>query len=86
MSTPARRRLLHDFKKIQVEESNGLLAVPKENNILIWEAIIFGPDDTDWEGGSFKLLLEFTEEYPNKPPLVKFLSSLYHPNSRIYLK
>lgn len=45
-----------------------------------WQAVIFGPDDTPWEGGTFKLLLEFTEEYPNKPPAVRFLSKIFHPN------
>jgi ubiquitin-conjugating enzyme E2 A len=46
----------------------------------VWQAIIFGPDDTPWEGGTFKLMLEFTEEYPNKPPTVKFLTHMFHPN------
>jgi len=68
------------FKKIQKEDNPGLLAVPNENNMMIWEAIIFGPDDTNWEGGSFKLTLEFSEEYPNKPPQVKFISPMFHPN------
>lgn len=31
-------------------------------------------------GGTFKLLLEFTEDYPNKPPAVKFISKIFHPN------
>ena len=30
------------------------------------------PEDTAWEDGTFKLTLEFTEEYPNKAPVVKF--------------
>jgi Ubiquitin-conjugating enzyme len=40
----------------------------------------YRPDDTPWEGGTFKLLLEFTEDYPNKPPAVRFLSKIFHPN------
>ena len=36
------------------------------SQIMTWQAVIFGPDDTPWEGGTFKLLLEFTEDYPNK--------------------
>ena len=28
---------------------------------MVWQAVIFGPDDTPWEGGTFKLVLEFTE-------------------------
>jgi ubiquitin-conjugating enzyme E2 A len=31
-------------------------------------------------GGTFKLELQFSEEYPNKPPSVKFVSKLFHPN------
>jgi len=39
---------------------------PALPQIMTWQAVIFGPDDTPWEGGTFKLLLEFTEDYPNK--------------------
>lgn len=42
--------------------------------------IDFSPDDTPWEGGTFRLTLNFTEDYPNKPPVVKFVSRLFHPN------
>lgn len=30
--------------------------------------------------GTFKLVIEFSEEYPNKPPTVRFLSKMFHPN------
>ena len=32
--------------------------------------------------GTFKLTLEFSEEYPNKAPVVKFKSTMFHPNSK----
>ena len=34
-----------------------------------------------WEGGTFNLALEFTEEYPNKAPNVTFTTKMFHPNS-----
>ncbi len=38
------------------------------------------PHDTPFEDGTFKLTIEFTEEYPNKPPSVRFQSKMFHPN------
>ncbi|PAV57481.1 hypothetical protein WR25_26894 [Diploscapter pachys] len=80
MTTPSRRRLMRDFKKLQEDPPAGVSGAPTEDNILAWEAIIFGPQDTPFEDGTFKLSLEFTEEYPNKPPTVKFISKMFHPN------
>ncbi|KAA8497186.1 Ubiquitin-conjugating enzyme E2 2 [Porphyridium purpureum] len=80
MSTPARRRLMRDFKKLQNDPPIGVTGAPCDNDIMKWNAIIFGPDDTAWEGGTFKLTMQFSEEYPNKPPVVKFVSRLFHPN------
>ena len=37
---------------------------------MSWEAILFGPEDSCWEGGFFKLTLEFSEDYPTKAPKV----------------
>jgi len=47
---------------------------------MIWNAIIFGPQDTPFEDGIFKLVLQFDENYPNKPPSVRFVSRMFHPN------
>ena len=44
--------------------------------------IKYRPDDTPWEGGVFKLSLNFTEDYPNKAPKVKFITKMFHPNSK----
>lgn len=35
--------------------------------------------------GTFKLTLQFNEEYPNKPPTVRFVSRMFHPNSKLFL-
>lgn len=61
MSTSARRRLLRDFRRLQNDPPTGVTGAPMDTNIMHWQAVIFGPDDTPWEGGTFKLVLEFTE-------------------------
>ena len=71
---------MKDFKRLQSEPPPGISAAPLENNVMVWQAVIFGPDDTVWEGGTFKLLMEFTEDYPNKAPVVTFQSKIFHPN------
>ena len=80
MTSSSKRRLLRDFKKLQDEPPNGLSATPQLNNIMSWDAVIFGPDDTPWEGATFRLTLEFSEDYPNKAPIVKFRTKIFHPN------
>jgi ubiquitin-conjugating enzyme E2 I len=39
-----------------------------------------GKAGTIWEGGVYPLTIEFTEEYPSKPPKCKFSPPLFHPN------
>eukprot|EP00758_Cryptobia_borreli_P008162 Tbor_TRINITY_DN5367_c4_g3::TRINITY_DN5367_c4_g3_i2::g.3812::m.3812/K10573/UBE2A, UBC2, RAD6A; ubiquitin-conjugating enzyme E2 A len=77
----AQQRLMNDFKKIKNDTTLvGISASPSEHNIMHWEAAIFGPPGTIWEGGIFMLSLVFTGEYPNIPPKVKFITKVYHPN------
>jgi ubiquitin-conjugating enzyme E2 A len=39
-------------------------------------AVIIGPADTPFEDGTFRLVMQFDENYPNKPPQVKFISRM----------
>lgn len=71
---------MRDFKLIQDDPPPGISAAPKESNIMHWNAVIFGPTDTPFEDGTFHLMLTFSEDYPNKPPIVKFVSKMFHPN------
>ena len=48
--------------------------------MMEWEGVIFGPDDTEWEGGVFKLKLKLPDDYPTRPPQVEFLNKMFHPN------
>ncbi|EPR79144.1 Ubiquitin-conjugating enzyme E2 2 [Spraguea lophii 42_110] len=80
MSTPAKRRLMKDFKSITDLEERSVFASPLENDLLTWCAIILGPEDTPFQNGTFSLLLEFEETFPATPPNVKFISKMFHPN------
>ena len=78
----ARRRLKNEFKR--VNETDHLTyffsTSPEKNNIMTWNAVIFGIYGSLYESGVFKLVMIFCREYPYKPPKVKFLSRIFHPN------
>lgn len=42
MSTPARKRLMRDFKRLQQDPPAGISGAPQDNNITLWNAVIFG--------------------------------------------
>uniref|UniRef100_A0A7N5J8U9 Ubiquitin conjugating enzyme E2 B n=2 Tax=Laurasiatheria TaxID=314145 RepID=A0A7N5J8U9_AILME len=52
----------------------------QNETFLIRNLLVFRPEGTPFEDGTFKLVIEFSEEYPNKPPTVRFLSKMFHPN------
>lgn len=39
-----------------------------------WKCFIPGKPNTDWDGGYFPLTMEFSEDYPAKPPKVVVIS------------
>lgn len=51
-----------------------------DEDIFKWELVIYGPQDTVYEGGMFKAHLLFPKEYPHRPPKMKFVSEMWHPN------
>uniref|UniRef100_A0A8C4X5X0 Ubiquitin-conjugating enzyme E2Na n=1 Tax=Erpetoichthys calabaricus TaxID=27687 RepID=A0A8C4X5X0_ERPCA len=58
---------------------------PKHLFIYIYNAryfhvVIAGPQDSPFEGGTFKLELFLPEEYPMAAPKVRFMTKIYHPN------
>ena len=52
------------------------------SDIMNWDAGIPGKDGTDWEGGVFKVSMEFSEDYPSKPPKCKAIELLVVFSSR----
>ncbi|EFO19396.1 ubiquitin-conjugating enzyme family protein [Loa loa] len=50
-----------------------------KSNANKWLVSLF-PDRWPYNVGGYKVEIEFTKEYPFKPPKIKFLTKVYHPN------
>lgn len=50
MSTPSRKRLMRDFKRLQQDPPAGISGAPQDNNIMLWNAVIFGWVESNMDG------------------------------------
>ena len=51
-----------------------------ENDFYKWSVLFTGPEDTIYEGGFFKAILTFPEDFPQNPPEMRFITEMFHPN------
>ena len=74
-------RIQKELVELQKEGSAmNVSAGPKGDDIREWEGIIIGPVGTPYEGGVYKLAINFPKDYPFKPPKVKITTPIYHCN------
>eukprot|EP01132_Coremiostelium_polycephalum_P004701 gene4701-5873_t len=85
MSGIALIRLGEERKSWRKDHPYGFFARPSVNpdgsqNLFVWQCGIPGKENTLWEGGVYPLTIEFSEEYPSKPPKCRFPKDFFHPN------
>ena len=79
------KRIENELKNINEDPPLNCSAGPIDtNNLFLWHGTILGPSDSPYSGGIFKLEIKFTEDYPFKPPKIKFLTKILHPNINSY--
>ncbi|CAI2382883.1 unnamed protein product [Moneuplotes crassus] len=75
------KRINKEYNDLQRNPPFGCSAAPvDEDNMYEWLGFIFGPDGTPYEGGTFQVSITYPKDYPFKPPVVKFITKIYHPN------
>jgi ubiquitin-conjugating enzyme E2 D/E len=73
------QRIFNEYKDIN-NNDYGLSAHMNEDNPTKWIVIFFGPSDSSFENGVFKLIVNFKDKYPFEPPICQFQTKVYHPN------
>jgi ubiquitin-conjugating enzyme E2 G2 len=85
MSRPSRvtafKRLNAEYRTLLTDAPEGIVAGPRdEEDYFTWVAMFSGPEGTPFEGGVFEAELKFPEDYPLRPPQMRFLDKMWHPN------
>ncbi|CAA7405888.1 unnamed protein product [Spirodela intermedia] len=78
------KRLQSELMALMMCGDPGISAFPEGDNIFCWKGTISGSKETVYDGMVYKLSLSFPNDYPFKPPKVKFDNPCFHPNVDVY--
>eukprot|EP01084_Bolivina_argentea_P151478 264395_1 len=71
---------IKEIKKLMKKPLDDIEIIMKNDNILILNALLTGPESTPFENGKFEIELHFTNNYPQQPPKGYFKTKIFHPN------
>jgi len=74
------KRIRQELSNVGDSESLGVHIFPVADNIQLWRVLLEGPPTSPFEGGVFALEVIIPDDYPFKPPKIKFQTPIYHCN------
>ncbi|RGP70852.1 ubiquitin-conjugating enzyme e2 d e [Fusarium longipes] len=75
------KRITKEFGEISTQNHEGFsVSLPPNESIHTWHVTMSAPESTVYHPGKFGILLTLPTDYPFKPPVVKFVTRIYHPN------
>ncbi|XP_037644285.1 uncharacterized protein LOC119499124 isoform X1 [Sebastes umbrosus] len=74
------KRILEELKSLHCNPHPFFRIFPSESDLTFWRILMQGPPDTPYKKGVFELYCQFGPDYPAKPPLVRFVTQVYHCN------
>ncbi|KAF2462058.1 hypothetical protein BDY21DRAFT_330369 [Lineolata rhizophorae] len=74
-------RIIHNEVKAMIENQHEYIDVyVSESNIGFWKVVMQGPPGSPYEKGTFLLSFGFGDHFPQRPPTVRFVTPILHPN------
>uniref|UniRef100_A0A8D2CNU5 UBC core domain-containing protein n=1 Tax=Sciurus vulgaris TaxID=55149 RepID=A0A8D2CNU5_SCIVU len=74
------KRLMANYKQLTLNPPEGIVVGPmNEENFFEWEALIIGPQNTNFEFSVSLGIMTFSLDYPLSP-LKRFTCKMFHPN------
>ena len=77
---PIHNRIKKEYQDLQKEKNSNVQVKLVNNDIRHWKGRIKGPIDTCYQGGIFDVDIIIPDDYPFKPPKMKFDTKIWHPN------
>ncbi|XP_041956466.1 uncharacterized protein LOC121715137 isoform X1 [Alosa sapidissima] len=74
------RRIMEELKSLHCDPHPYCSVFPSDTDFTFWKILMQGPPETPYENGVFELYCQFGDSYPVKPPLVRFITPMYHCN------
>jgi len=79
----SRQRIENDYRELNKRPLTNMgmfFGLFDEDNICKWRVTILGAKDSSYKGALFYMEFTFQNDYPEKPPKIRFLTPIYHPN------
>lgn len=76
------RRIAKEIAEIKNDQHSHIIVEPAGNgdDLTHLRGQFKGPPDTPYEGGTFVIDIKIPSEYPFRPPVMRFVTKIYHPN------
>ncbi|WVQ73193.1 hypothetical protein IAR50_002758 [Cryptococcus sp. DSM 104548] len=80
MSSTSIRRIQKELSGLMSNPPANITVLPDEDNIEVWKVVMLGPPGSPYAQGRFNVNVDFSKDFPFKPPVIKFQTRVYHPN------
>jgi len=80
MSQHHNRRIAKEIQDVHNDPKCHVTVEALEDDMINLHGKFVGPPDTPYEGGKYEVEIKISNEYPFKPPEMRFITKIWHPN------